>query len=196
MTRRPVLPGASELFRRTDTPPVEADVTELPSLSTTASSPALRGGAARKDDVQVDDEARRAEIPVVYTTVSYSEGDKRTAAAFIDKIPALLTLEAGSRYVETRDSTALDAFRRYGAQAHLVQREMNARLSQTPDNARADETRAADDQDSHTFRDAPLTEIGLKSGDYLALNRRPSHFYATVPGGCGRCVEARRAWRA
>jgi methyl-accepting chemotaxis protein len=45
------------------------------------------------------------------------------------------TLEAGSRYVETRDSSALDAFRRYGAQAHLVQREMNARLSQTPDNA-------------------------------------------------------------
>ena len=51
MTRRPVLPGANELFRRTDTPPVEADVTELPSLSTTVSSPALRG-AARKDDVQ------------------------------------------------------------------------------------------------------------------------------------------------
>ena len=47
MTRRPVLPGASELFRRTDTPPVEADVTELPSLSTTASSPALRGSAAQ-----------------------------------------------------------------------------------------------------------------------------------------------------
>jgi methyl-accepting chemotaxis protein len=45
------------------------------------------------------------------------------------------TLEAGSRYVESRDSSALDAFRRYGAQAHLVQREMNARLSQTPDNA-------------------------------------------------------------
>ena len=45
-------------------------------------------------------ESRRADIPVVYTTVSYSEGDKRTAAAFIDKIPALLTLEAGSRWVE------------------------------------------------------------------------------------------------
>ena len=45
-------------------------------------------------------EARRTGIPVVYTTVSYSEGDKRTAAAFIDKIPALLTLEAGSRWVE------------------------------------------------------------------------------------------------
>jgi maleamate amidohydrolase len=46
------------------------------------------------------DEARRAEIPVVYTTVSYTEGDKIAAAAFIEKIPALLTLEAGSRWVE------------------------------------------------------------------------------------------------
>jgi maleamate amidohydrolase len=46
------------------------------------------------------DEARRADIPVVYTTVSYSEGDKRTAATFIDKVPALLTLQAGSRWVE------------------------------------------------------------------------------------------------
>jgi maleamate amidohydrolase len=46
------------------------------------------------------DEARRAQIPVVYTTVSYTEGDKTAAAAFIDKVPALLTLEAGSRWVE------------------------------------------------------------------------------------------------
>jgi maleamate amidohydrolase len=45
-------------------------------------------------------ETRRAGLPVVYTTVSYDEGDRRTAAAFIDKIPALLTLEAGSRWVE------------------------------------------------------------------------------------------------
>jgi nicotinamidase-related amidase len=45
-------------------------------------------------------EARLAGLPVVYTTVSYAEGDRRTAAAFIDKIPALLTLEAGSRWVE------------------------------------------------------------------------------------------------
>ncbi len=50
MTRRPVLPGASELFRRTDTTP-EPEVTELPSLSTTTSSPALRGGApGRRED--------------------------------------------------------------------------------------------------------------------------------------------------
>jgi nicotinamidase-related amidase len=46
------------------------------------------------------EEARRAGLPVVYTTVSYGEGDKVAAAAFIDKIPALLTLEAGSRWVE------------------------------------------------------------------------------------------------
>jgi maleamate amidohydrolase len=45
-------------------------------------------------------EARRAGIPVVYTTVSYTDGDRRTAAAFIDKIPALLTLEAGSPWIE------------------------------------------------------------------------------------------------
>jgi len=46
VTRRPVLPGASELFRRTDTASSVPEVTELPSLSTTVSSPALRGGAA------------------------------------------------------------------------------------------------------------------------------------------------------
>lgn len=42
--------------------------------------------------------ARVAEIPVVFTTVAYRESDKLTAAAFIDKVPALLTLEAGSRW--------------------------------------------------------------------------------------------------
>jgi hypothetical protein len=51
MTRRPVLPGASELFRRTDSAPSAPEVTELPSLSTTASSPALRSSsAARRDE--------------------------------------------------------------------------------------------------------------------------------------------------
>jgi maleamate amidohydrolase len=45
-------------------------------------------------------EARRAALPVVYTTTSYGEGDRVAATAFIDKVPALLTLEAGSRWVE------------------------------------------------------------------------------------------------
>src|SRR5918911_3534493 len=44
--------------------------------------------------------ARRAEIPIVFTTVAYRESDKITAAAFIDKVPALLTLQAGTRWAE------------------------------------------------------------------------------------------------
>jgi maleamate amidohydrolase len=44
--------------------------------------------------------ARRAGVPVVYTTVAYDEEGKRRAAAFLEKVPALLTLEAGSRWVE------------------------------------------------------------------------------------------------
>ena len=44
--------------------------------------------------------ARRAEIPVVFTTVAYDEAGKETAAVFIEKVPALLTLEAGSRWTE------------------------------------------------------------------------------------------------
>jgi nicotinamidase-related amidase len=46
------------------------------------------------------DAARVAGIPVIFTTVAYRESDKLTAAAFIDKIPELLTLEAGSRWAE------------------------------------------------------------------------------------------------
>jgi nicotinamidase-related amidase len=49
---------------------------------------------------------RRADLPVVYTTVSYGEGDKVTAKAFIDKVPVLLTLEAGSRWVEIDERLA------------------------------------------------------------------------------------------
>jgi nicotinamidase-related amidase len=52
------------------------------------------------------DAARRAEAPVVYTTVSYGEGDRVTAKAFIDKVPVLLTLEAGSRWVEIDERIA------------------------------------------------------------------------------------------
>ncbi len=44
--------------------------------------------------------AREIGIPVVFTTVAYKESDKLTAAAFIEKVPALLTLEAGTRWAE------------------------------------------------------------------------------------------------
>lgn len=44
--------------------------------------------------------AREADVPIVYTTVSYSEAERVTASAFIEKVPALLTLAAGTRWVE------------------------------------------------------------------------------------------------
>jgi maleamate amidohydrolase len=44
--------------------------------------------------------ARVKSLPVVYTTVSYGEGDRAVARAFIDKVPILLTLAAGSRFTE------------------------------------------------------------------------------------------------
>jgi len=50
VTRRPVLPGASELFRRTDAGSSVPEVTELPSLSTTTSSPALRNSARQAEE--------------------------------------------------------------------------------------------------------------------------------------------------
>jgi maleamate amidohydrolase len=45
-------------------------------------------------------ESRSAAFPVLYTKVVYDEAGKQAAAAFIDKVPALLTLEAGTRWVE------------------------------------------------------------------------------------------------
>jgi hypothetical protein len=63
VTRRPVLPGASELFRRTDTASVP-EVTELPSLSTTTSSPALRGGSqARRSGEEISEPAPLTLVP-------------------------------------------------------------------------------------------------------------------------------------
>ncbi len=44
--------------------------------------------------------ARAKALPVVFTTVSYGEGEKPVAKAFIDKVPALLTLAEGSRFTE------------------------------------------------------------------------------------------------
>jgi maleamate amidohydrolase len=43
---------------------------------------------------------REARLPVVYTTVAYDDAAKERAAVFIDKVPALLTLAAGSRWVD------------------------------------------------------------------------------------------------
>ena len=49
---------------------------------------------------QLLEAARAKSLPVVYTTVSYGEGDRTVARAFIEKIPILLTLAAGSPFTE------------------------------------------------------------------------------------------------
>jgi nicotinamidase-related amidase len=43
---------------------------------------------------------RAAGLPVAFTTVAYDAAAKQAAAVFIDKVPALLRLEAGSRWTE------------------------------------------------------------------------------------------------
>jgi maleamate amidohydrolase len=42
---------------------------------------------------------RAAGLPVVYTTVSYGDGDRVAAKAFVEKVPALLALAEGSRFI-------------------------------------------------------------------------------------------------
>lgn len=44
--------------------------------------------------------ARTKGRPVVYTTVSYGEGEKAVAKAFMDKVPILSALEEGSSFTE------------------------------------------------------------------------------------------------
>ena len=65
MTRRPVLPGAAELFRRTDIPASEpAPVTELPTLAGTQASPALRTGAHAPRDAAAGETSSAATPPL------------------------------------------------------------------------------------------------------------------------------------
>jgi nicotinamidase-related amidase len=45
-------------------------------------------------------ETRSAGFPVVFTTVAFDDAGRRAASVFIEKVPALLTLEPGSRWVE------------------------------------------------------------------------------------------------
>jgi len=46
------------------------------------------------------DAARAKGLPVVFTTVSYGEGEKIVAKAFIEKVPILLTLSESSGFTE------------------------------------------------------------------------------------------------
>lgn len=49
---------------------------------------------------QLLDGFRAAGLPVAFMTVAYDDAGKQAAAAFIAKVPALLTLEAGSAWAE------------------------------------------------------------------------------------------------
>ena len=107
MTRRPVLPGASELFRRTDTAPEAPEVTELPSLSTTTSSPALRsGGAARRSD---DDETGNG-MPLTLVPGGAMQGGGDELASFRSAAPATLqpSIPTRGRPVRRTDRTKHD----------------------------------------------------------------------------------------
>lgn len=44
--------------------------------------------------------ARASGLAVLYTTVAYGPGDEEIASVFIDKVPALRTLQAGSGWVQ------------------------------------------------------------------------------------------------
>jgi nicotinamidase-related amidase len=43
---------------------------------------------------------RQAGLPIVFTTVAFDEAARQAASVFVEKVPALLTLEAGSRWVQ------------------------------------------------------------------------------------------------
>jgi methyl-accepting chemotaxis protein len=66
-------------------------------------------------------------------TITQSLVDVQTEAQLASQLSAnaAKTIEAGSRYLETRDTTAENAFRKYGWAAHDVQRKMNDRPNQS-----------------------------------------------------------------
>jgi hypothetical protein len=78
-----VLPGAAELFRRTDAASSVPEVTELPSISATVSSPALRAGAGgRRSD------ASQAETTAPLTLVPGGGEDADPLAGYRSATPA------------------------------------------------------------------------------------------------------------
>jgi len=101
MTRRPVLPGASELFRRTDAGSSVPEVTELPSLSTTTSSPALRGGAAGR---RAGEEQEASTAPLTLVPGGADElGSFRTAATIQPAPAAQPTIPTRGRPARNRN---------------------------------------------------------------------------------------------
>ncbi len=65
----------------------------------------------------------------IATTLEGVQEESRQSAQISSDVGQ--TLDAATRYLETRDTSALQAFRRYGWDAHQVTRAMNARLSRS-----------------------------------------------------------------
>src|SRR3712207_890122 len=64
------------------------------------------------------------------TTLAEVQADAQLSAQLSSSV--VQALEAGHRYIETRDPAALRTFRAHGWSAHRVQRELNGRAHQTP----------------------------------------------------------------
>jgi hypothetical protein len=78
-----VLPGAAELFRRTDAASSVPEVAELPSISATVSSPALRAGAPGRRG-----EPAAAETTAPLTLVPGGGQDADPLAGYRSAVPA------------------------------------------------------------------------------------------------------------
>src|ERR1700742_3103164 len=69
----------------------------------------------------------RGSFSGITETITASLGEVQTEAALASQLSADIakTIEAGSRYLDTRDPAAQDAFRKNGWLAHQVQFAMN-----------------------------------------------------------------------
>lgn len=75
----------------------------------------------------------RRSFRAVGATITTSLGEVQTEAQLASTLSSNVarTIEAGSRYLESRDSAAQETFRQSGSEAHQVQSKMNDRSGQT-----------------------------------------------------------------
>jgi methyl-accepting chemotaxis protein len=75
----------------------------------------------------------RGSFSAMATTITTSLADVQAESKLASELSANIakTIEAGSRYLDTRDTAALSAFREFGWTAHDIQTRMNDRLGQT-----------------------------------------------------------------
>ncbi|HEY4305328.1 MAG TPA: methyl-accepting chemotaxis protein, partial [Gemmatimonadaceae bacterium] len=75
----------------------------------------------------------RGSFSGISETITASLSDVQTEASLASQLSADIakTIEAGSRYLDTRDPSAEESFRKYGWLAHQVQYQMNERPNQS-----------------------------------------------------------------